>query len=152
MKKSMIPVIIFLFAAIALGLGIWQLYIYVPSQLKMIADALDQGAPKEQITDYKNQQFIPQVISYVITSFGFVAVLISVGLLSLKKCSCKMNSENPVITVATEDESIVAEDDSDDDSVDEEEVDEEVFDGETEDEETLDNEIEDTNVEDDNNE
>jgi len=84
MKKKAIPIIILGLSGIILILGILQLVLYIPSQLDMLADATTQGVTAEQISDYYWQQFMPQVLSYVITILGFASVLFAIGMLYLK--------------------------------------------------------------------
>lgn len=84
MKKNAIPIIILGLSGIVLILGIWQLVLYIPPQLDMLADATTQGATAEQISDYFWQELMPQVLSYVITILGFASVLFAVGMLHRK--------------------------------------------------------------------
>jgi hypothetical protein len=93
-KKNAIPIIILGLSGIILILGIWQLVLYIPPQLEMLADATTQGATAEQISDYFWQDLMPQVLNYVITILGFVSVLFAAGMLYRKHGTSKitMNS------------------------------------------------------------
>ena len=84
MKKNAIPITILGLSGIILVLGIWQLVLYIPPQLDMLADATTQGATAEQISDYFWQELMPQVLSYVITFLGFASVLFAAGMLYRK--------------------------------------------------------------------
>lgn len=84
MKKNLTSVIIFVLSGIILALGIWQLILYVPPQLEMLDNAALQGATSEQTSDYYWHDFIPQVLTYVITILGFTAVLLTAGILHFR--------------------------------------------------------------------
>ena len=93
MKKNLTSVIIFILSGIILALGIWQLILYIPPQLEMLDNAVLQGATSEQTSDYYWHDFIPQVLTYVITTLGFTAVLLTAGMLHLR-----LAANQPVIT------------------------------------------------------
>ena len=82
-NKKTISIVIFALAALMFILGVVQLALYLPGQLKMLADAKAQGADAQQVSDYVKNTFIPQIITYVITFIGFTSVLVASGLLSL---------------------------------------------------------------------
>ncbi|MCM3038710.1 hypothetical protein M3201_03200 [Paenibacillus motobuensis] len=84
MKKNLTSVIIFVLSGIILALGVWQLILYIPLQLEMLDNAVLQGATSEQTSDYYWHDFIPQVLTYVITIVGFTAVLLTAGMLHLR--------------------------------------------------------------------
>ncbi|MFD1267181.1 hypothetical protein [Paenibacillus motobuensis] len=97
MKKNLTSVIIFILSGIILALGIWQLILYIPPQLEMLDNAVLQGATSEQTSDYYWHDFIPQVLTYVITTLGFTAVLLTAGMLHLR-LAAKQPSDNRYIT------------------------------------------------------
>lgn len=78
-QKQLIPIILFVLAAIIAILGIVQLALYIPQEINMVKEAALQGATSEQISEYYLQQFIPQIITYVITSFGIASLLFASG-------------------------------------------------------------------------
>lgn len=84
MRKNLASIIIFVLSGIILALGIWQLSLYIPPQLDMLDNAVAQGAALEQTTEYYWHEFMPQVLTYVITFLGFAAVLFTVGILHLR--------------------------------------------------------------------
>lgn len=84
-KKNLVSVVAFVFAGMILLLAILQLVLYIPAQLQMLDDATLQGATEEQITGYFWQQFMPQVLSYVITAVGFIGVLSVIGTRYLRR-------------------------------------------------------------------
>jgi len=83
-KKNLISIMIFVLSGIILALGIWQLILYIPPQLEMLDNAATQGATLEQTTDYFWHEFMPQVLTNVITFLGFAAVLFTTGMLHLR--------------------------------------------------------------------
>ncbi|ABX41994.1 hypothetical protein [Lachnoclostridium phytofermentans] len=97
MKKNAITIIILGLSGIILALGIWQLVLYIPAQLDMLADATTQGATAEQISEYYWQQFMPQVLSYVITTLGFASVLFAAGMLYRKHGASTIAVSSPQI-------------------------------------------------------
>lgn len=90
-KKQIISIILFILAAIIAILGIVQLALYIPSQLTMVKEAAEQGATTEIISEYYLQQFIPQIITYVIAAFGVAALLFAAGVI-YQKLSLVLNS------------------------------------------------------------
>ena len=84
MKKQFASILIFALAGLILAAGIWQLSLYIPPQLKMLDEALDSGATATQVSDYYWQQFMPQVLSYAISAFGFASALFAAGVICLK--------------------------------------------------------------------
>lgn len=93
MKKRIVPIIIFAFSILIFAIGIWQLVLFIPPQLDMLDQATLQGAAEEEISDYYRQQFLPQVLTYVITSIGMAAILSSIGMLYIKLNSKKATNE-----------------------------------------------------------
>ena len=91
-NKKTIAIIIFSLTALIFILGAIQLFMFIPSQLKLVssarADAIAQQGSvpaelEEQISTFFKEQFVPQVIAYLIPFLGFVSVLISLGLISI---------------------------------------------------------------------
>ena len=78
-QKQLIPIILFVLAGIIFILGIVQLALYIPQEINMVKDAVLQGATSEQISEYYLQQFIPQIITFVITSLGIASLLFASG-------------------------------------------------------------------------
>lgn len=91
-KPQIIPIIIFCISAIILMLGIAQLILYIPLQIEMLKDAELQGATAEQVSDYVWQQFLPQIIAYVISPLGMAAILYASGMIYLKLTNVKIKS------------------------------------------------------------
>ncbi|NIK77044.1 cytochrome oxidase assembly protein ShyY1 [Paenibacillus castaneae] len=93
MKKNVVPITIFALSVLILGMGIWQLVLYIPAQLDMLDQAELQGTTDEQISDYYRQQFLPQVLTYIITSFGIAAILFAIGMLFVKNDTKKVANQ-----------------------------------------------------------
>ncbi|MCL2826657.1 MAG: hypothetical protein FWD72_04550 [Eggerthellaceae bacterium] len=73
--KKVASIVFFVLAGIVLVLGIIQLVLFIPPQLSMLASATSQGATQQQVSDYFQQTFLPQVISYAITTLGFASAI-----------------------------------------------------------------------------
>lgn len=93
--KKTVPVIIFTLAAVVLLIGIVQLILVIPPQINMLNNAWIQGSSNTDISNYIWQQLIPQIFSYVITSFGITFVLIACGLISWQSIRTRSIQANP---------------------------------------------------------
>ena len=113
MKKKIVPIMIFAFAAIVIVLGIIQLNLFMTPQLEMLREAAEQGVPKEQIDEYYRQHYWPEVINYVINAFGLSALLIASGFIYLKTGAAKyigQKSEVPAGAGKRSDDDLVTDD------------------------------------------
>ena len=99
-NKKIIPNVIFILAAAMLVFGVIAICLYMPSQLKMLSEAREQGASEEQISNYFMQQFLPQMMQYVIIILGFLFTLFSAGLIT-KGLWSEKNAETDVFDIDT---------------------------------------------------
>ncbi|MCL1890638.1 MAG: hypothetical protein FWG00_01205 [Coriobacteriia bacterium] len=82
--KKIVPVIIFALASVVLILGIAQISLFSSAELSMLDDARLQGAPEEDVDKYYIEQYVPKLLTAIIMCLGFVATLVSAGLISLQ--------------------------------------------------------------------
>ena len=80
-KKRFASVLLLTLAGLVLLMGIWQLLLFVPPQMEMLADAASQGATDEQISDYCWQQLLPDLLGYLMTALSLPGVLFAAGVL-----------------------------------------------------------------------
>ncbi|MDR2721550.1 MAG: hypothetical protein LBB35_01610, partial [Coriobacteriaceae bacterium] len=83
--KKTFSIIIFILAGIVLAIGITQIALLLGPYITMLSEARTlQGATNAQINEYILQQLLPQVLTYVVVSFGATAILVACGLISLQ--------------------------------------------------------------------